>query len=180
MYVTLSEISQVGEAYARIALEEEHVASPDQIKLGRRNLELLQMLQFLLVEEYYFSWRTLQRRPVCFEHAVVVVSLAVCIADDYLQHDNILADGGVYILLHVTQVVHEILESVLVKIVEGNLEIVQPVLPFPVTERLQIIAYGLILLAGFLSPVVKFARIGFIFMIDIPKSDGVDWLVLRL
>ena len=160
MYVTLSEISQVGEAYARIALEEEHVASPDQIKLGRRNLELLQMLQFLLVEEYYFSWRTLQRRPVCFEHAVVVVSLAVCIADDYLQHDNILADGGVYILLHVTQVVHEILESVLVKIVEGNLEIVQPVLPFPVTERLQIIAYGLILLAGFLSPVVKFPDFG--------------------
>ena len=180
MYVTLSEISQVGEANARIALEKEHVASPDQIKLGLRNLELLQMFQFLLIEEYHFPWRTLQRRPVCFEHAVVVVSLAVCIADDYLQHDNILADGGVHILLHVTQVVHEILESVLVKIVEGDFKIVQSVLPFLVTERLQVIAYSLILLAGFLSTVVKFARISFIFMIDIPKSDGADRLVLRL
>ena len=172
MHVATSEVGQVRITDARVALEQEYVSGSDQIELSRRYLQLLQFIQLLLVEEHHLPWRTLQGWLVCLKLVVVVIVLAVSPADDHLQHDDVLADGSVHILLLLAQVVHEALESVFVKIVECHLEVGKTMLPSPVAERFQIVADGLILLTGLDSPVVELAGIGLIFMIYIPECQS--------
>ena len=102
-----------------------------------------------------------------------MVAPAISPADDHLQHNNILADGRVHVLLHFSQIVHEALEAVFVEILKRHVKVWQSVLSLPVTERLQIISDCFVLLPGLLCPVVKLTRICLIFVIYVPKRGTV-------
>lgn len=51
---------------------------------------------------------------------IVVIASAICPADDHFQHDNVLADSCVHVLLLFTKIIHKTLETVFVKILERH------------------------------------------------------------
>ena len=85
---------------------------------------------------------------------VVVITSSVGPADDTLEHHHILPDCTVDVHLYIAQIVHKTLQTVFVKIVKGHFEVRQSILALPVTKRPDIVAYRLVLLSGFLRPVV--------------------------
>lgn len=108
----------------------------------------------MLVKEDHLLLCTLQRRTVSFEIVVVVITPAVSLADDTLEHHHIFPDGAVDIHLYITQVVNETLQTVFVEIIEGNFKIRKSLLSLPVTERLDVVSDGLILFPGLHRPVI--------------------------